>query len=51
MGRQIQIKLSKRTEDALIEHLEERFPHCSIVDGLYPPDWDRRTLRKTEHWD
>jgi hypothetical protein len=48
MGRQIQTKLSKRTENALTEHLAEHFPLSRIVDRLYPPDWDRRTLRQTE---
>ncbi len=49
MGRQIQIRLSKPTERALIEHLQERFPQCRIVDRLYPPDWDHQTLRHNEH--
>jgi hypothetical protein len=48
MGRQIQIRLSKETDQALMHHLQDRFPHCRIIDRLYPSDWDRRTLRHTE---
>jgi hypothetical protein len=47
MGKQIQINLSREAEDNLRNFLTDRFPHCNVVDSVYPFDWDRQTLSRS----
>lgn len=44
MGKQIQLQLDAAGEERLREFFSRRFPTSRIVDAIYPPDWDRRTL-------
>ena len=44
MGKQIQINLSREAEEKLRGFLTTRFPHCNVVDSVYPGDWDRQSL-------
>jgi hypothetical protein len=43
MGQQIVMLLSLADEQRLMDHLTRKFPHCRIVNEVYPGDWDRRT--------
>jgi hypothetical protein len=48
MGQQIVMTLSIADEQRLIDHLTKKFPHCRVVNAIYPEDWDRRTMDRAE---